>query len=202
MPLAIAQLHTRSWQTAYRGILSDDFLQGPLSENRRVLWHERLAESERADQFVLVDEQGGAMRGFACAYLEADPEWDCLLDNLHVVPDLKGQGLGRQLMTAVAEQVWRSNPHGRLHLWAYEQNLAARRFYERLGGDGHPAPFRAGAGRNASERPSLLLVRAIRACRPAHGARAAPRKSIRYERIYNYIKAGVLCSSADSYFNC
>ena len=132
--VAIAQLHTRSWQTAYRGILSDDFLHGPLPENRRVLWHTRLAEPERADQFVLVDEQGGAIRGFACAFLEADPEWGCLLDNLHVLPDLKGKGLGRQLMTAVAGQVWRSNPYGRLHLWAYEENLSARRFYERLGG--------------------------------------------------------------------
>jgi len=99
-----------------------------------VLWHTRLARPERADQFVVVDEQGGAIRGFACAYLEADPEWGCLLDNLHVVPDLKGKGLGRQLMTAVAQRVWRANPQGRLHLWAYEQNLAARRFYERLGG--------------------------------------------------------------------
>lgn len=131
---AIAQLHTRSWQSAYRGILSDDFLQGPLPENRRVLWQDRLADSERADQLVLVDEQEGAIRGFACAYLEADPEWGCLLDNLHVVPDLKGRGLGRQLMTAVAQQVWRCNPAGRLHLFAYEQNLGARRFYERLGG--------------------------------------------------------------------
>jgi GNAT superfamily N-acetyltransferase len=132
--VAIAQLHTRSWQTAYRGILNDDFLQGPLSENRRMLWHSRLAESHRADQLVLVDEQAGALRGFACAYLEADPEWGCLLDNLHVVPDLKGKGLGRQLMTAVVDQVWRSNPYSRLHLWAYEQNLQARRFYARLGG--------------------------------------------------------------------
>ena len=90
----IAQLHTRSWQSAYRGILSDDFLQGPLPENRRVLWHGRLAEPDRTDQIVLVDEQEGAIRGFACAYLEADPEWGCLLDNLHVVPDLKGQGVG------------------------------------------------------------------------------------------------------------
>lgn len=130
----IAQLHTRSWQSAYRGILSDDFLQGPLPENRRVLWHGRLAEPDRTDQIVLVDEQEGAIRGFACAYLEADPEWGCLLDNLHVVPDLKGKGLGRQLMTAVAEQLWRSNPSGRLHLFAYEQNSGARRFYERLGG--------------------------------------------------------------------
>jgi len=132
--VAIAQLHTLSWQTAYRGILSDDFLQGPLPENRRVLWQTRLAESDRADQFVLVDEQGGTICGFACAFLEADSEWGSLLDNLHVVPDLKGKGLGRQLMTAVAQQALRSNPGGRLHLWAYEQNLAARRFYERLCG--------------------------------------------------------------------
>ena len=142
------------------------------------------------------------MRGFACAYLEADPEWGCLLDNLHVVPDLKGKGLGRQLMTAVAEQVWRSNPHGRLHLWAYEQNLAARRFYERLGGAVTLRHAELGARRNASERRSLLLVRAIRACRTPHLERGRRQRSIRYERIYNYIRAGVLCSSADSYFNC
>jgi GNAT superfamily N-acetyltransferase len=154
--VAIAQLHTRSWQTAYRGILSDDFLQGALPENRRVLWRERLAEAARADQVVLVDEQGGALRGFACAYLEADPEWDCLLDNLHVVPDLKGHGLGRQLMTAVAEQVWRRNPCGRLHLWAYEQNLAARRFYKRLGG--------AVTLRQAELAPDGTQVNALRYC--------------------------------------
>jgi GNAT superfamily N-acetyltransferase len=131
---AIAQLHADSWQTAYRGILSDEFLQGPVHENRRLLWHTRLSGLERANQFVLVDEQRGALRGFACAFLEADPEWGCLLDNLHVVPDLKGKGLGRQLMAAVAQRVVLNEPFGRLHLWAYVQNLAARRFYERLGG--------------------------------------------------------------------
>jgi GNAT superfamily N-acetyltransferase len=130
----IAQLHTRSWQSAYRGILSDDFLQGPLPENRRVLWRTRLSDADRSDQCVLLDEQDGALRGFACAFLGADPEWGCLLDNLHVVPDLKGKGVGKQLMGAVALRVLSSNPQGRLHLWAFEQNLGARRFYERLGG--------------------------------------------------------------------
>ncbi|HXP64239.1 MAG TPA: GNAT family N-acetyltransferase [Steroidobacteraceae bacterium] len=131
---AVARLHTRSWQSAYRGILSDDFLQGPLAENRRMLWRARLSESVSGDQFVLVDEQEGAIRGFACAFLRADPEWDCLLDNLHVLPDLKGRGLGRHLMGAVARRVLHANSAGRLHLWAYELNLGARRFYERLGG--------------------------------------------------------------------
>jgi len=37
-------------------------------------------------------------------------------------------------MSEVAERVLHSKSTKRLHLWAYEQNLGARRFYERLGG--------------------------------------------------------------------
>jgi GNAT superfamily N-acetyltransferase len=117
-----------------------------------LLWHARLSDCKRADQFVLVDDQDGEIRGFACAFLDADPEWGCLLDNLHVVPALKGQGLGRQLMTAVAERVLLSNSCSRLHLWAYEQNLVARRFYERLGGvlnERHAEPALDGTQVNA-----------------------------------------------------
>jgi GNAT superfamily N-acetyltransferase len=153
---AIAQLHTLSWQSAYRGILSDAFLRGPLRESHRVLWHTRLDESDRADQFVLVDEQEGAIHGFACAFLEADPDWGCLLENLHIDPDLKRTGLGRQLMRAVAERVLLSNSGGRLHLWAYERNLAACRFYERLGG--------TNTLRRVEQAVDGTLVNAVRYC--------------------------------------
>jgi ribosomal protein S18 acetylase RimI-like enzyme len=130
---AIAQLHASSWQTAYRGILDDAFLDGPLLENRRALWRDRLSDN-RADQFVVLDQQAGEIRGFACAFFDADPEWGTLLDNLHVVPKLKGRGLGRQLISAIAAAVMQNTANPQLHLWAYEQNRAARRFYERLGG--------------------------------------------------------------------
>jgi GNAT superfamily N-acetyltransferase len=129
----IAMLHARSWHTAYRGILSDDFLDGPLLADRRALWRVRFAGANQADQMVLVDEEGGNIQGFACAYLDADPDWGTLLDNLHVVPECKGKGLGRQLMAEVAHRILKLN-RTRLHLWAFEQNHAARRFYERLGG--------------------------------------------------------------------
>jgi GNAT superfamily N-acetyltransferase len=130
---AVAQLHARSWHTAYRGILSDEFLDGPLLADRLALWRGRFAELNRTDQIVLVDEEAGNIQGFACAFLDADPDWGTLLDNLHVVPEYKGKGLGRHLMAAVADQILKLN-RTRLHLWAFEQNHAARRFYERLGG--------------------------------------------------------------------
>jgi GNAT superfamily N-acetyltransferase len=131
---AISQLHAVSWQTAYRGILRDDFLDGPVMENRRVLWNTRLADIHDNNQIIVLDEQDGKIRGFACAFLDADPQWGTLLDNLHVDPKLKGKGLGRQLMSVIANRMLQSGARPQLHLWAYEQNVLARRFYEGLGG--------------------------------------------------------------------
>lgn len=131
---AIARLHADSWRTAYRGILRDDFLDETVVANRRELWRTRFSEIGREDQLILVSEERGEIQAFACAFLDADPEWGTLLDNLHVIPGLKGKGLGRQLMAAVAENVRQHADHSLLHLWVYEQNTQARGFYERLGG--------------------------------------------------------------------
>jgi GNAT superfamily N-acetyltransferase len=132
--LAIAGLHTNSWRTAYRGILRDEFLDGALAANRRELWGTRLCLSPPGNQVVLLGEDGGELQAFACAFLNADIECGTLLDNLHVDPALKGQGLGRQLMGVIADHVLRHAATPWLHLWAYEQNRDARRFYENLGG--------------------------------------------------------------------
>jgi GNAT superfamily N-acetyltransferase len=136
----IANLHARSWQTAYRGILREDFLQGPVIANRLQLWRERLCDNPSESQFTFVSEHDGEIQGFACAFLDADPQWGTLLDNLHVEPGQKGRGLGVQLMAVVAQTILGQGPVAReglssaLHLWVYEQNFQARRFYERLGG--------------------------------------------------------------------
>ena len=130
----IASLHARSWQTAYRGILRDEFLESPVIANRLQLWRERLSDSPPHNQYIILSEHGREIHGFACAYLDADPQWGTLLDNLHVAPGQKGRGLGAQLMAIVARKVQRDGLTPALHLWVYEQNLSARRFYGRLGG--------------------------------------------------------------------
>lgn len=132
---AIATLHAESWRSAYRGILFDAFLDGPIFANRRALWQARLSgDAPSPSLFVALAEQDGEAKAFVCAQLDADPTWGALLDNLHVSPSSKGRGLGRRLMAEAATWVFQQRPDSRLHLWVYEQNAAARRFYERLGG--------------------------------------------------------------------
>jgi GNAT superfamily N-acetyltransferase len=125
----IAALHTASWRTAYVGILDDDYLAGPIEADRLGVWAERLA-TPRDDLFVLLAETAdGTARDFVCVMPDADPPWGALVDNLHTHPAHRGGGIGETLLRAAAAAVT-----GALHLWVYDANIGARRFYGRLGG--------------------------------------------------------------------
>jgi ribosomal protein S18 acetylase RimI-like enzyme len=133
---AIANLHAESWRRAYRGILRDEYLDAPVFDEREALWKNRLSLPGDAEhQLVLLIERANELVAFICVMLDADPEWGALVDNLHVSAAWSGQRLGSKLMASAAAWVTAHRPHTRLHLWVYEANVAARRFYDRLGGE-------------------------------------------------------------------
>jgi GNAT superfamily N-acetyltransferase len=129
----ITQWHTESWRKAYRGILSDAFLDGDLIGDRRTLWQERF-ERPAAQQSIVVAETGGVLVGFACSFGSYDVTWGSLLENLHVGPNHKGAGIGAQLVAHVAQWCTRTQATDGLHLWVLAGNTAAQGFYQRLGG--------------------------------------------------------------------
>jgi ribosomal protein S18 acetylase RimI-like enzyme len=130
---AIAALHAASWQSAYRGILPDAYLAGPVAADRRCAWHERM-DARRPDQVVLIARREQALCGFACLFLDADERWGALLDNLHVSPANIGRGIGSLLLSAVRTRVQRERPGRSVHLFVLEANTRACRFYEQHGG--------------------------------------------------------------------
>ena len=50
---AIAALHADSWRFAYRGAYSDEYLDGPVFEDRARVWQERML-SPRPNQHVIL----------------------------------------------------------------------------------------------------------------------------------------------------
>ena len=129
---AVAALHVASWRSAYRGLLADAYLDGPVEAERRVLWARRLAGGDGSE--TLLACVGRDLAGFACFVPGADPLWGTLVDNLHADPARRGLGIGRGLLAAVArraEQVGAGRP---VHLFCLAGNGAARGFYERLAG--------------------------------------------------------------------
>jgi hypothetical protein len=88
---AIATLHAASWRDLYRGILSNEYLDSNIESEREAFWEQRF-NNPRANQYVVVAESGVNMVGFACAHGNEDQQWGTMLDNLHVLPSVRGEG--------------------------------------------------------------------------------------------------------------
>lgn len=130
---AVADLHTTSWRSAYRGMLRDEYLDGDIATERRVVWATRLGTPVAANYGYIAESEGGPV-GFVYLLGDADATWGTLIDNLHVLPGLKGQGIGRRLLEAAARETRHRRPDERVHLFVYEENHPARRFYASVGG--------------------------------------------------------------------
>ncbi len=130
---AIAHLHAESWRHAYRGILSDHFLDYEVHRDRTELWQQRL-ESPAGNQRVIVATIDEQIMGFACIFLDDDPLFGTLLDNLHVSLQRQRTGVGKLLMWEGAHIIREEAAQQKMYLWVYESNTNARGMYERLGG--------------------------------------------------------------------
>jgi GNAT superfamily N-acetyltransferase len=130
---AIARLHADSWGSAYRGMLSDDYLDHRVYSERDALWQQRFSESAKNPFFAILAEMENDLAGFACVFPDYDATYGSFLDNLHVAPERKGQGIGRRLLAAVAERLLADETRGGLYLWVIEKNVRARQFYSKAG---------------------------------------------------------------------
>ena len=162
---ALADLHADSWRRTYRGVFRDDFLDGAVREDRRQVWTARLASADDR-QLVLVSPAQGALRGFLCAYAEADAGWGLFVDNLHVAAPWQGTGLGTALLRAAAEWACGRRLLRPPYLWVLEANVAAQRFYAARGATRHEAVVLANPGggsatylRHAWTDPAQLAAR-------------------------------------------
>lgn len=130
---AIARLHAFSWQTHYRGMFNDTYLDHKVITDRMEVWERRFQNASK-DQYVILAQEEQQLCGFGCVYLNHDQKYGALIDNLHVHQDWQGRGIGRELMNYCCEWVIKQDPASKLYLWVLKNNQSARKFYERLGG--------------------------------------------------------------------
>ncbi len=73
-------------------------------------------------------------------------EW---IDQLYVLPDAQGRGVGTALLAAARAEI------PELSLWTFQKNLAARRFYER---NGFVAVEESDGSRNDEQEPDVRYL--------------------------------------------
>jgi GNAT superfamily N-acetyltransferase len=132
---AVADVHVRSWQSAYRGLLPDAYLNALSVERRSEVWRRILAETDlpRTGAFVL--QEGLDVLGFVHIAPTRDddlPPSTGEVTAIYITPSAWGLGGGRQLLDTAKASLKAAGVTSAA-LWVLEANLAARRFYERQG---------------------------------------------------------------------
>jgi ribosomal protein S18 acetylase RimI-like enzyme len=137
---AIAEIHAMSWRAAYRGILSDAFLDGDLLADRNTRWSGVAGQMRPEDNLLIAMHENGAagfIAGWTSIALGCEDGYKLYIDNLHVRPDLRGNRYGERLFRALARNAAvnaTANAKTSAYLWLLDGNAPAHRFYQRLGG--------------------------------------------------------------------
>jgi ribosomal protein S18 acetylase RimI-like enzyme len=131
---AISGIHVRAWQAAYRGQLSDEYLDGLRVEDRLEM-HRAALGSPPPEYRMWVADDAGRPVGFAVTGKSQDADAEERTAELYAIylePEHMGTGLGRALFEHALDDV-RQRGFRAATLWVLETNERARRFYEIAG---------------------------------------------------------------------
>ena len=149
---AIAAVHVRTWQIAYRGQLPDHFLENLRQglDRRTEFWRTEIDTPPVGHEVWVV---GGESRvdGFASIGPARDehPRKTGELYAIYVDPNYWDRGLGRALLEHSSSRL-ADEGYGAAILWVLESNARARRFYE-MGGWVHDSGSKVESGPDGIE---------------------------------------------------
>jgi ribosomal protein S18 acetylase RimI-like enzyme len=130
---AIASIHVRSWQTIYRGVMPDEFLDRLSVADRTTAWRKVLMDA--GSDVLVLDDELGAIAGFCSLTRSRDTDGDAAtgeITAIHVDPDRRRTGFGT-LLVGEACKLARARGFTQMTLWVLEANTDARGFYETAG---------------------------------------------------------------------
>jgi GNAT superfamily N-acetyltransferase len=135
--LAVADVHIRAWQEAYRGLIPAEFLDTLDVHDRAARYTFEASGPDAPTTLLAVQEgedAGEVILGFATfsASRDVDAPDHGEVVALYVDPDRYETGVGRMLMAAARRRLWEAGFIDAL-LWVLDGNDRAARFYEREG---------------------------------------------------------------------
>lgn len=125
--LAISRIYAQSWKYAYRGIVPQDCLDA-LPEDR---WVKNLDFPGWHTMVCVENGQYVGTSSFCKSRFAQFPDCGEVI-SIYLLPAYMGKGFGRLLMEAVISEL-KEQGYRDVFLWVLEENMRARRFYEKFG---------------------------------------------------------------------
>lgn len=134
----VAEIHTKTWKNAYKGIIHQEFLNS-IDQNKRLEnWKKNIVSNEhQLIQLVSYSFDTNFIAGFITGnrsrYESLVPDCDSEVWAIYVDPDIQGLGHGQALFKAFQDEM-RNLGKKSMCLCVLKENHKARKFYEKMGG--------------------------------------------------------------------
>jgi ribosomal protein S18 acetylase RimI-like enzyme len=131
---AIAEVHVRVWQHAYRGLVPAAMLDALNVDARERFWQREIGILA-PDRRPWLADADGQIAGFVAAGPSHDDGAQSTMGEvyaIYVMPECWGRGVGNSLL-AHAERDLRGHGYAEATLWVFAANHRTRRFYEAAG---------------------------------------------------------------------
>lgn len=130
----VANLVKRGWQTAYKGLIDQEFLDSMNENEMTKKWTSNIF-SQNKDDNIYVYEENNKILGIIRFGKANDEEKinDAEIYVLYVEPKLKRNGIGSKLFN-YAENYFIENNFKKLIIWCLKGNEPSIKFYKKMGG--------------------------------------------------------------------
>lgn len=129
---ALGIIHSQGWKTAYKNIIPDKVL-AKITAHERKKRFEAAIKDKTQETAVLI--KNNKVIGFCTLGANRDED----IDNSHgeiwgiyLLDKHWGQGLGKVLVHWGIKELYERG-YSKISLWVLEENISARRFYEKIG---------------------------------------------------------------------
>ncbi len=128
--LGIAKVHVLTWQSAYKGLIPDSYLQTLSISNRTENWTKQLEKPANGTCYFVAELEGEIL-GFSTVGKTGDRDLSSDVGELYaiyVLPDKQGSGIGSALLE-VALDFLKNENFKSATLWVLEANHTSRGWY-------------------------------------------------------------------------
>lgn len=130
----IARLIVSGWQTAYEGLMNQNFLNNMSINKMAESWSKNIT-SQNKDNHIYVYQDDNKILGII-RFGKPDNEnssYNAEIHVLYVEPSLKRQGIGTKLFNFAKDYFIKNNTSNMI-LWCLNGNIPAINFYKKMGG--------------------------------------------------------------------
>lgn len=130
----IAKLIVSSWQTAYKGLIDDNYLNN-LSVSDRITGWENNILNQNENNHIYVYEKDTKILGVIRFGTPTDEStnYNSEIHVLYVEPSLKRTGIGTKLFNFARNYFLEKNTTNMI-IWCLKNNIPSIKFYEKMGG--------------------------------------------------------------------